>query len=866
MEMPECVPPLIAALYEAIRTAERASDKRVSERSNIISNTANTSTNAVTTRSATAAANMAVNAALAAVNAAVAAAESQLREPDADSIVLALAKQRDRRAVVPLRQLLTRTESNYGRSRIVMALLKCGSYTPAEQVDAMVAWRKAYNENSVTNANGPVSDSDADEIPEQIILGSQVAGLSDPSDDLVRETAERISRFAKSDPPAAEFLRGVMVNWNGLAVDALLLQYLKEGNTDLPAVLRLVSNRKQLREKLSSEIFALNQGSATAAGIGVCLLEDPSVMHALLTSDSIEAATAAIACGRLIRTEIPTNVLVPLYGKAARLDKAIDLYLESRDTPETRAVIYSRHGSDLPIIGAAQSYFADGNEDDNVFARKAVLWDRLYQSVFGTTEGNGLSLIYDRRDTVLEDKWRDNVKADASILGVYVFGEHAVVIHQDKVVYIKQTDPSRFFERQLRPEEFEQLKDILTRNDVDNIKSSSDCPEDCDTTQLIMLGRSGGRRISVWSDKMPKFFRELQELFTEFETERTKLRYELEKQISGLTVIHSDDQRPAITVWSEGGVKSVLITDISVRKQVADELRKLYEKGMDDEVDDSAAFWQDLRKQREQRTYEGFQWFAFDGELRGPVAQPSGSSYMDAVSYDLESWKRRAAGIMVVNDDEQLFKVAAGRRTLLSKLDLSSSVISADGRFALAGGYDAEYNYQIFRFDLAANQAFKVLRDGSTPVGVWPIAFVPETGKFLAGTQRGSYDYHDHEEEDDTPDTHVPYLSASDKMYWIDPQTGRVELAAGEVRPLRQQTFRRLQPTGKPDEYWAAIPEHPKNKTAVGRYNARTAKFTVEREFSRIIFDSMRMHVDEAGGKVYLTYNGHLLSVPLKDG
>ena len=100
-------------------------------------------------------------------------------------------------------------------------------------------------------------------------------------------------------------------------------------------------------------------------------------------------------------------------------------------------------------------------------------------------------------------------------------------------------------------------------------------------------------------------------------------------------------------------------------------------------------------------------------------------------------------------------------------------------------------------------------------------------------------------------------------MRFIAPNTGVVADVTGELRPWAQQTFRPLQRTSKPNEFWAALPDHEKNITEVGIYNAATLSFRRVMTVPKIKFNSMKMWVDEPGGKVLFVYRGHLLAVPL---
>ena len=97
----------------------------------------------------------------------------------------------------------------------------------------------------------------------------------------------------------------------------------------------------------------------------------------------------------------------------------------------------------------------------------------------------------------------------------------------------------------------------------------------------------------------------------------------------------------------------------------------------------------------------------------------------------------------------------------------------------------------------------------------------------------------------------------------LDPVTGDVRLAPGEVRPLVQQLMRPLQRAGQDHEFWAALPDRKNDLTVVGIYDSRVFGFKPVITIKGILFNSMQMWVDKPGGHVLFAYKGHLLSVPV---
>jgi hypothetical protein len=107
--------------------------------------------------------------------------------------------------------------------------------------------------------------------------------------------------------------------------------------------------------------------------------------------------------------------------------------------------------------------------------------------------------------------------------------------------------------------------------------------------------------------------------------------------------------------------------------------------------------------------------------------------------------------------------------------------------------------------------------------------------------------------------------------YLLDVETGMVEQAHGEFRPFIAGEFRswverfarELQPTGNPNEFWAAVYDEQTNVTRLGRYDSKTFAFTPLVELPELFLSSYDFWVDATAGKIWLTYGGHLLRIPL---
>ncbi|MCI0662878.1 MAG: hypothetical protein L0220_17560, partial [Acidobacteria bacterium] len=99
--------------------------------------------------------------------------------------------------------------------------------------------------------------------------------------------------------------------------------------------------------------------------------------------------------------------------------------------------------------------------------------------------------------------------------------------------------------------------------------------------------------------------------------------------------------------------------------------------------------------------------------------------------------------------------------------------------------------------------------------------------------------------------------------YLLDPETGTVQPVKGEFAPLADGFARELQPTGKPNEFWAVIYNQQKRGASFGRYDSKNFSFTPVIELPELRMTSNDFWVDAASGKIWITYQGHLLRLPL---
>ena len=800
----------------------------------------------------------------------------------------ALAKQKDFRAVGALREILPQVEP-WQRGYVVQALLASGGFSIHEQVEALETniqksppEADVYESNAVANVSvDEADDVEAEENPVLTgessvmvsnsmmtsdnrpfkqsdippILAAQIISRDEVDDNLVAALIDRIGVLDVKNPPVALGLRKILMRWNTTAINALLLRDVKNDRADVDTIVKLLSLRKDLREKQLNDVYdSRNGGSQTAFGIATCILENPAESDALLQTDRAMAKTALLAGARLIRTALPiAKVAANLNASDALLVTAAERYLIAEDSIAAQNLVLARHPNEALILGAKQSFInADAPVSGSLFLSE----------LFASVNGSAASEYGDAADSsseiaAAEKKLRKEAKEDQQLLGVYAYDSNFIRIYKDKTVFSWQTEPARFRERELTTGEFEAFKNYLLAEKVSELPPFLEsCGEECEERELLMLGRNGGRRIYMAGDREPPFFKQLDALFAQMRQPPAKLRYELEKNFAGLEILLADDNLKAEAVWKNGADFRVLLSDTTRGAQITKELEKADEADEPAEGRDYHEIWKIRMTRHARREFENFVWYRIaDGKFAGTTDQPAAAAFIPqadgaTVLPQTGQWKRRTAALEIRADTGGLYRISGGRTTKIGDGYYLNPVVSANGRWALVLKFAEESGSQLVRVNLTTNREtpVKIASNYGRPQ---PVVFVPTLDKFLI-FNGGFQEYED--KSDNAGQGHGEF-------YLLDPATGAISKATGELRPLAQQSYRVLQPTGKTDEFWAAIPDVKRNETNVGVYNARTLIFNSRLKIPQIQFNSMQMWID--ADVIYFVYQGHLLDLPL---
>jgi hypothetical protein len=596
-------------------------------------------------------------------------------------------------------------------------------------------------------------------------------------------------------------------------------------------------------------------------GISSCLMEDQNDAATMLENTSTEQNTALLACARLIRLPLPIDkVAANLTSQTPILTTAAERYLESEDSPAARSIVLSRHPGEARIMGATSAFFVSG-----VAETSSEMLSNLYASLGDNSLYNGWYGSGNDEDIrVFEKTVQDEIKKTPDLIAMYAYDGNYIRIYKDKVVYSFDEDSSRYRERPLEKHEFDEIKAYIHDSKLDDLPPFLNCGgEYCEAKELLMLGKNGGRRVYVNGDSAG-VFDGLSKLFEGMKKAPATLHYSLSRDLKGLEILIASEDLHAETVWKDGTELKVAASQSAVRKKIDDEVAKLNEE--EDGSEGTEGIEERKQKLRDKHEYDGYGWYRVTPNGAEPGAtQPAGVDIIPVrdgltVQAGLAQWMRRAAGFEIRASEDGLFKVVRGRMTKLRTGFYDSPVVTPNGRWVIVskGDPETETGQSLVILDLITNKERIV--EIPNNVSMIPSAYVPSINKVLLKPSQyfGDAEYYETVPDDVTPDDTAP-----DSMLLLDPATGAVQPIAGEFRPLDQQTFRPLQSTGRPSEFWAAIFDLEKNVTEVGYYETKTFGFRPVLKVPKIKFNSMSMYVYEPANKVYFVYRGHLLALPL---
>lgn len=749
----------------------------------------------------------------------------------------ALAKYKDPRAVPAIKKALIAEKSQYNRQRLLVGLIASGGLPESEQLEALeaVAQRLMTTESRWELFR---YGEEAGPLPLPLSIGMYLSRGQDISESLLKAVVNRAEDLKKSNPALGASLLEIVHQWDGTLVDLDMIHRTAIGTADANTIVKLLKKSQQLREKLSADLQALTSLDGTAAqGIGAVLLEDSDLAVSLLGSGKEPAQTALLLCARLTRQSLPASAVIPLLNSENKmLVLAAERYLLVEDSPEAREALWAKHPNETFITGWRDKIDYLGPKSDTA--------DKIEEKLRG------------------EFGEADSPLATYALVGFNEDYLATLRVYPDRALYSRSNDSSRYSERVITKEELASFQDFVRKEGIAELGPQfNPCHRDCMSSELLVLSREKGRRVlnvgtfSLWAD-LRKHFNDLER------GENLKTHYNFEDAIKGLEVLYRDDQLIVKDVWQKGADVRILVR----REDTEAEVKQ--PRTADDDDDDNERVAESLRKEHNLESAR-YSWRTLrNGRATELSPKPDGFSTIDENRFPLIDEELRAnvaerTGQFIAEDTivfdvrtEGLWRQSAGQKAVRISSEpgwYSDSIATPDGKWVVVGRRDEGWGPPLFvaRFNLQTGREVRVKLPAADQIK--PIAYLASQGKVLVRRDSfgGRYSVNKSNGESGT------------EFYLLDAATGETRLVSGEFEPLQPQGKRFLQSTGKPNEFWAAIPDRKKDQTRVGRYNLKDFTFQQVLLVPRISFNSMSMWVDEAAGKLYFVYKGDLLRLPL---
>jgi hypothetical protein len=759
-----------------------------------------------------------------------------------------LAHYKDPRAIPALKKALAAEVQENDRVYFIEGLLASGGITEEEQLSALEAYAM-----ELTTSEGRASveryRSGAGELlPLPVSIGKYLAGKQDAPDSLITAALERVRDLQQKNPALASALLQITQGWQTRRVDLDMLQRIATGTADAGTIANALGRRAELVKSVGAELQSLVSAGGAAQGIAAVLADDEALAQHILGSEDTVARMALLACARLVRMPLNTAQVGPLLeSKTQPLSLAAERYLLAEDSKEARQLLWAKHKDEAFITGWRENLHMIGGKNFDAMGKAE---EKLRAELF-------------REDAPLEI---------FALLYNHERPPHVLRVYRTRAVYTYYEDAARYHERIITVEELARFKTFVANNNIVELGPQiGPCHHNCAAQEFLQLARPGGRRVFAHQS-----IYEWVILEANFEMlghgDDLKLHYYLEREIKGLEVLYAGRGLTIQDVWKQGKDLRVLVQREETEEE-AEQRRAAFGAAQDDDEEMEAAR-EAVRLQMTARARERISWRAFTQGKPGAVSTPpEGYSNFDEDRFEIDSSifpshlnshlaQALTSGSVVLarnfTEDGGLWIKAPSQKAvrLGGEGVYADPLVTPDGKWVVAAMTDSNWDRpnHVVRVNLQTGREYRVNLPPAQQFG--PIAFLAAHNRVLLRRARDEESNAGKEAGPDAPE-----------FYLLDAATGRTQLLSGVFAPLEEEGKRFLQPTAKPFEYWAAIPEHTINQTRVGRYNLKDFSFQTLLVVPHLTFDSMSMWVDETDSQLYVVYEGQLLRLPfpLKD-
>lgn len=810
----------------------------------------------------------------------------------------ALTKYKDARAIPSLRIALAASKDIESRNIFINALIASGGFSDDELMNALEAYAELIStDEGIERVSGQYRYTEDGEpqykpLPLQTSIGMLVSNQTEPSEGLVLRAIERVKILRRTKPAVAKSLAEIMQKWQGRAIYIEMLRQIKTGEASIDVIISVLSNRKSFREQVPLEVSSMHGANGIARALGACLAEEEVNYLSILGQTDKNAQIALFGCARLLRAKLPLNEVGNfLKSNDKMLVLAAERYLEAEDSLAARNLVLANRPNQASILGARQAFFTG-----NKVSYNSEMLSSLFESVNGIGFWSQDSAVFNKSEQKLQKEMTEdaNLTAIFGILPEAATGHQIIRVYKDRIVYTFYEDAARYRERVLTSKEYEDFYRFLIENNIDGLPGSNASCEECVASEFVMFGKNGGRRVFVGSTyNAPKPLAKLFERFDSFRKGDLKLRYLLAEKIKGLEVLFADDKFLVYSVWKKDNDLRFLVEDRARGEEIEKSIVQQFE--VESPTDEDVQKYELMGKRRREMAFAHYAWRNLEnGKLGQIVPQPAEAQFLrdetqvgelPEIAASARAWQvRTKIGEIYAGNfyEGGLYRVVPGQAPVKIKDGrFMNPIVTADGKWVIVskGGNDWDDPANAVRINLQTGKEFPVAVPPAD--AFYPFAFLASHNKVLLYRAKGVYErYRLASENEETGGEGmetvevIPSLQGktnqkpnpspqTPEFYLLDANTGAVQLVKGDFRPLRQLTYRPLQPTANTNEFWAAIYNSQTKITEIGRYNEKTFAFQPVKQIPDINLNSMDIWVDEKDGKIYFVYQGHLLALPL---
>ncbi len=745
---------------------------------------------------------------------------------DREVLAAALAAIRsiDDPVTVPiLKNLAPKIKDEEFRQGMIETIFLANGYSDEELVSAF----EAHTRYAITlDSQGENAAQRNITVPPNVSIGLAIdTNYYQLTDGLQQRIFERIKALMPTEPIIAITMLSRFEHQKNRIAQLNLIERIRAGEATSDLLSYALSERRSFQKNVSNELDSMLDEGGYISGFASVMLGEDGHIKEILTGKDTKAQLALLVCARYVREQLPVINLIPFLSLPA-LTVGAEKYLEVENSRTARELIWARHPNQAWIIGESYGDFSPESFGSKKQMSREEREKKLQEEVL---QGNDLDSIF---------AFLASGQADSPAIVVRVKkGEAEICVLNAKGFQKK---------RQLTDFELKELKSLTSQPEIEDLNPVNFTASGSDSFllgQYLRVSKDSGRRIQLGNlapapkkDATPS--EQLSGIFyTMSRSGDFKIRYDIEDKIKGLEVVYADEKKPIMGVGME-------------KKEL-----RVYARNTEDSITKDSGNIP--------------QWYVFEGgQFGGATTVPDhlAESYQlyDELDKGWSSGRNqirsfspiplRKATYFTLDSPEELAGVYKLTSRAKPEKILSGNFwgveVTADEQWLVTTRITSpekpsSNRYNLVRVNLKTKEEFIV----KLPVGLkilYPKTVLPGRGLILLTEPKSEFEFH------------------SVKSFWFDAQTGNMQFATGDLRPLLQKSFLPFQPTTTPHTYWVAFNDNLKAMSYIGLYNIQNFTFKPLLELPGVLISNNSIWADEASGFVYFVHEGNLLRMPLK--